>query len=208
MISIITGDIINSRHAENPGTWLSVLKQALDTIGPSPRCWELYRGDSFQLELEKPEDTLYTLLRLKSAIKSLKGLDVRMAAGIGDKSYTAARVSESNGTAFVYSGELLEQLKKEKVSLSLRSDWPEFDAEMNLYLRFALIAIDNWTTATAELVYLQLSRPGLAQQETGQLLGISQSSVSERQSRSNITDLLALDEHFRARILKFINAPS
>ncbi len=205
MISIITGDIINSRQAENPGTWLTVLKQALESIGPSPRYWELYRGDSFQLELEKPEDTLYTLLLLKSALKSLKGLDVRMAAGIGDKQYSAERVSESNGTAFVYSGELLEQLKKEKTSLAFRTDWPDFDAEMNLYLRFALIAIDNWTTATAELVYLQLSRPGLPQQETGQLLGISQSSVSERQSRSNITDLLALDEHFRARILKLIN---
>ncbi len=208
MISVITGDIINSRNAADPETWLTALKTTLQTVGTEPASWELYRGDSFQLELANPEDTFFTLLLLKSTIKGQKGLDVRMAAGIGAKSYAAKRVSESNGEAFIFSGELFGQLNKEKLSLAVRTPWPEFDEEMNLFLRFALIAIDSWTTATAELVLLLLSRPGLQQQELGNLLGIAQSSVSERQSRSHITELLALDQMFRAKIHKLINPPS
>lgn len=208
MVSIITGDIINSRNAEHPDEWITALKQALHTYGPEPLYWELYRGDSFQLELPHPEDTFLTLLFLKSTIKCLKGLDVRMAAGIGVKNYAAKRITESNGEAFIFSGEQFEHLKKEKLSLSVRTAWPEFDEEINLFLRFALIAIDSWTTATAELVRLMLSQPGIPQQEAGQILGIGQSSVSERQSRSNITELLALDKLFRAKIHKLINVPS
>ena len=208
VISIITGDIINSRNAEHPEIWLNALKETLNTIGSEPRNWELYRGDSFQLELEQPEDTFFTFLLLKSAIKSLKGLDVRLAAGIGAKSYTAPKITASNGEAFIFSGEQFEHLKQEKLSLSIRTGWPDFDGEINLFLKFALIAIDNWTTATAELVHLLLRQPGIAQQEAGSLLGIAQSSVSERQSRSHITELLALDTLFRTRIHKLINPSS
>ena len=47
MIAVITGDIINSKKM-NPKAWLKPLKTELDTIGDTPKIWEIYRGDSFQ----------------------------------------------------------------------------------------------------------------------------------------------------------------
>ena len=49
-VAIITGDIIDSRKVK-PETWLPALKMALSTYGKEPKHWEIYRGDSFQLEI-------------------------------------------------------------------------------------------------------------------------------------------------------------
>ena len=46
--SVITGDIIKSRDAEN-SEWISSLKDALKTLSTDDSYWEIYRGDSFQI---------------------------------------------------------------------------------------------------------------------------------------------------------------
>lgn len=60
--------------------------------------------------------------------------------------------------------------------------WNDFDNEMNLYLRLALIVMDDWTVNSAEFVSLSLQNQKRNQQALAELLGISQSSVSERQN--------------------------
>src|SRR5687768_13196988 len=100
MIAVITGDIINSRQVEDQQIWLAPLKKVLGATGSTPQHWEIFRGDSFQVEVAEPENSFLLALKLKSAIRSIKGLDVRMAVGSGDKTFNAARISESNGPAF------------------------------------------------------------------------------------------------------------
>ena len=56
MIAVITGDIINSKKS-SPKLWLEALKTILNNYGSSPLVWEVYRGDSFQLEVN-PKDAL------------------------------------------------------------------------------------------------------------------------------------------------------
>ena len=51
MTSIITGDIINSRAIANPKHWMEPLKKVLSVYGNNPKAWEIYRGDSFQVEV-------------------------------------------------------------------------------------------------------------------------------------------------------------
>ena len=64
MTSILTGDIINSRNV--PSTeWLPLIKAAFNTIGKSPKTWEIYRGDSFQIEVPVL-DALITCLTIKA----------------------------------------------------------------------------------------------------------------------------------------------
>src|SRR5687768_12105756 len=106
MISVITGDIINSKRIK-PSTWLKALKKDLNSWGDTPKQWEIYRGDSFQLEIKNAADALTAAIQLKTTIKSLKGVDVRMAIGIGEKNHNARNITESNGSAFIHSGELL-----------------------------------------------------------------------------------------------------
>ena len=134
MIGIITGDIINSRKVNNPLEWMDPLKKLLNEQGKSPKTWDLYRGDSFQIEVKQPEETLGYAIRIKAAMKSLKDIDVRMAIGIGEKSFSAPQITQSNGEAFIYSGELLEKLVKDKQTMGIKTPWPEFNKEMNLYI--------------------------------------------------------------------------
>src|SRR5688572_22151866 len=123
--SIITGDIINSRDT-HPTIWLPTLKKALAAEGKNQKTWEIYRGDSFQLEVKNPADTLLTAIRIKAKIKSIKNIDVRMAIGIGEKEFPAEKITESTGKAFVNSGEKLESLKKEKQNLAIKTRWNDF----------------------------------------------------------------------------------
>ena len=51
MTAVLTGDIINSRKSKTPD-WLSSLKETLNKFGQEPKHWEIYRGDSFQLEID------------------------------------------------------------------------------------------------------------------------------------------------------------
>ncbi len=136
MIVILTGDIVKSRKTM-PKKWMNDLKELFQKFGKSPNDWEIYRGDEFQLEVKNPEDALYIALQIKAFLKSIK-LDARMSLGIGDKTYKARKLTESNGSAFVRSGELFETLKKQKINLAVNSGDESFDNEINLMLFYAI----------------------------------------------------------------------
>lgn len=208
MIAVITGDLIHSRKFKNPLEWMLPFKKLLSEIGLQPEVWEIYRGDSFQIVVKQPETVLLFAIRLKATIKCIRGLDVRMGIGIGTLDYKAARVSESNGEAFVFSGEKFDRLKVDKQNLAIKTMWNDFDNEMNLYLRLALIVMDDWTVNSAEFVSLSLQNQKRNQQALAELLGISQSSVSERQKRAHLLEILDVEMHFRSKILKLIQSES
>ena len=198
MISIITGDIINSRKLSSK-VWMGGLKELLNTKGKTPSEWEIYRGDEFQLEITNPEEALLTALQIKAYLRTLK-LDARMSIGFGDKTYTAKKISESNGTAFVRSGELFETLKKQKTTLAINSGNPSFDVEINLMLRLGLTFMDNWLLQSAEFVLTAINNQALSQEEIGTKLGINQAAVSRRRKRSQFDLVLELDNHFRKSV--------
>ena len=200
MISIITGDIIKSRTKTQTDEWLTVLKQALETIAENPKHWELYRGDSFQLEINTIEDSFKTAMYIKACIKTIKGLDVRLAIGVGNKSFEGQNILESNGEAFQFSGETLETLKTEKQNLKIKTKDDILNEELNLYFKLALISMDDWTTNSAEMVKLCLENPKALQMDLAKILGINQDAVSKRMKRANLEELLELDTIFRKKI--------
>lgn len=198
MISIITGDIINSRKLPS-AKWIDGLKELLNTKGANPSKWEIYRGDEFQIEITNPEEALLTALQIKSYLKTLK-LDARMSIGFGDKTYSATKISESNGTAFVRSGEVFATLKKLKTTLAINSGNSDLDAEINLMLRLGLTFMDNWLVQSAEFVLISIENKSLSQEEVGLKLGINQAAVSRRRKRAQFDLVLELDNHFRKKI--------
>jgi hypothetical protein len=201
--SIITGDIINSRK-NNTKLWLPVLKKTLARTGQSPQNWEIFRGDSFQVEVKNPADALLTAILIKAHIKAIKNLDVRMAIGIGEKDFTASSITESNGEVFIHSGERLESLKQEKQNLAVKSRWPDFDRDMNLYLRLALIAMDNWSTSAADLIKILLDNPDVTQTKLASKLKITQSAVSGRQKRAYYNEVKELEVLYREKITNLL----
>jgi len=70
MTSIITGDIIKSRAQTNPEVWLSHLKNALSYLEKDNSLWEIYRGDSFQIEIKEATKSFEAAIYIKAAIKS------------------------------------------------------------------------------------------------------------------------------------------
>jgi hypothetical protein len=183
MIAIITGDVVNSKKV-NPTVWMEELKFILSEFGENSQDWEIYRGDEFQLEITNYKEALPAAFLIKSYLKS-KNISVRLAIGIGDKSFESNKILERNGSAYSFSGMLLERIKKEKVTLAVQSKNKEKDETINLMLQLTNSLMDNWLSSSAELVYLQLINQEKSQKELGQILQISQAAISKRTKRSH-----------------------
>lgn len=198
--SVITGDIIKSTQQSDPKVWLEPLKKALENLSSEPKYWEIFRGDSFQIEIEDISKSFEAAVYLKAYIKTIKGLDVRLSIGIGEKTYQGNDVTESNGEAFVFSGETLESLKKEKVNLKIKTSNKSLNQELNLYFKLALIAMDNWTINSAEIVTLHLENQGKIQEKLARMIGISQDAVSKRKKRAYLDEILELNQLYKEKI--------
>lgn len=198
LTSVIRGDIMNSRMAENPDIWLKTLKEELQGIGEMPKTWEIFMGDYFQAELKEVGTVLLKAITLKASIKCIKSLDVKMAIGIGSKTYDAPRISESNGEAFIFSGELFDSLKK--TTLAVKTPWKEIDNNVNFALDLILPTMNSWKPGTARVVRQALKMPDATQAEIGKSLKISQGNVSEALSRAGYSEILAIQAQFRELI--------
>lgn len=181
-IAVITGDIINSR-AYNASRWMESLKAFLGNFGESPMDWEIYRGDEFQLRT-RPRDALKTAFQLKALIRQVKGLDVRIAIGLGNENFRGSRVGESNGSAYQRSGKAFESLKHEKKNLLLKCGKEGEDRTLNLILALAMDFMDEWSPVSAEVISLALARPDASQEALAGELNINQSAVSQRLKRA------------------------
>ncbi|WP_452232009.1 transcriptional regulator [Lacinutrix sp. MEBiC02595] len=200
MTSILTGDIIKSRGQTNPEVWISHLKAALSYLETDTTLWEIYRGDSFQIEMKDVTKSFEAAIYIKAAIKMIKGLDVRLAIGIGEKTYQGKDVTESNGEAFIFSGETFETLKKEKQNLKIKTKSQILNDELNLYFKLALISMDHWTVNSAEIVKLTLENPKALQENLAKRIGTNQNAISKRIKRANLDEILALNNMYKKKI--------
>lgn len=196
MTSIITGDIINSQKA-SPNEWLEALKSILNRYGNSPATWEIYRGDSFQMEVT-PAQALEACILIKATIKQFDHIDVRLAIGIGDKTYSSEKITESNGSAFVHSGKCFENLKK--TTLALKSPFDAFDNTVNLMLELALLTLDSWTNNSAMLVKTALENPTFNQNQIASMLQKTQGNISQGLKRAGFDEISKLMQYFKTQI--------
>lgn len=203
MVAIITGDIVGSSKV-SPDIWLKVLKKELNKIGKNPATWQIYRGDSFQLLVKNPMEALHHAINIKAAFKQIAPLDIRMSIGIGTKTFDAPKITECNGSAFENSGERFENLKKESLNLAIKSPWNEFDIDMNLYIKLALVIMNNWTENAAGIMKLSMEHPELSQQQLGDLLHLKQNSISRRLKRAYQTEILEVMEMYVYKLKTYL----
>lgn len=199
MTSILTGDIVKSRKANNT-IWLEKLKGTLNKFGKQPTNWEIFRGDSFQLEVSI-EKAFYVAFLLKSHLKQVDNIDVRIGIGIGidAKEPKSFNITEANGEAYINSGEIFDSLVKKQL-IAIKTPWTALDDELNLALELALLTMNNWTKNSAEVFQLSIENPLLTQNEIAKKIGITQSNISERQKRAGYDAITKLEKRYRKLI--------
>ncbi len=192
MIAVITGDIINSKAGEVK-SWLPLLKETLSIYGNTPKHWEIYRGDSFQLSLD-PKKALLAAIHIKSTLKQTKTFDVRMAIGLGEETYSAHNITESNGSAYVNSGECFENLKKD--SLALKTNSEVIDTTLNIMIRLALLTVDNWSSVVSKVIKTAIEHPNKPQKDLAKRLNRSQSNISEAFKRGGYEEIITMNQFY------------
>ncbi len=197
MLGVITGDIVNSRNISNE-IWLPILENSLKVIQQDDSKWEIYRGDSFQLEVN-PEDAIEAAIIIKAAIKTIRNADVRMAIGVGEKKFEANNVTKSNGSAFVNSGEAFEKLGKR--NLRIKTPWKEFNDDINVKLFVALYIMDAWSSKHAGLVKTKFENIDLNQHKLAEILDYNQqSSISRALQRAGYDEIKEVIEYYKRKI--------
>ncbi|ADR21032.1 hypothetical protein MATR_13380 [Marivirga tractuosa] len=193
MIAVITGDIINSTEQASIN-WLKELKSVLNQYGNSPKKWEIYRGDSFQLKLPV-EKAILTAFHIKATIKKIKNKDVRMGIGIGLEESVSKKISESNGTAYQNSGLCFEALKKS--NLAIKSNDADWDDPLNIMLELVLFIADKWTISQAEVIKASIENPDKNQNQLAELLEKTQSTISTSLDRSGYNSLQKIFDYYK-----------
>lgn len=191
MIAVITGDIVNSRSI-SPEEWQPQLKSFLKEKIKDPSKWEIYRGDSFQIETAV-DTVLELVLSIKALVKHSSHIDVRMSIGIGEQEYTSTKVTQSYGAAFILSGEAFEELKDK--TLYMKTNNQEFDDYFYPILRLVSFIADQWKPATAETVFYALQHKNKMQKEIAVLMNKDSTTINKALKRAaydEINDVLKL----------------
>lgn len=196
MIAIITGDIINSRKGKVE-SWIDSLKEVLNQYGSEPKNWEIYRGDSFQLSLD-PEKAILAAIHIKSTIRQTKTHDVRIAIGLGDEKYSASKITEANGSAYVNSGECFENMKKQ--TLAIKTTNKKLDQSLNIMLSLSLLTANNWSSTVSKVIKTAIENPEKNQKSLAKILDKSQSSISEALKRGGFEEVMSMNEFYKKNI--------
>ncbi len=192
MWCVITGDVVRSQSQASG--WLSILKSALAQLGQEGYDWEVFRGDSFQL-LVPAREGMRSIYFLRAALRSHEGLDVRIGIGLGEVSSRAFNVSESQGSAFIHSGEAFDSLGK--TMLKVRSTLPSQEL-LQAGMGLIEFVIQTWSPAMASAIHAKLERPKLTQMAIAEELGVAQSYISAVQKRAGLKELLQFEEAFKS----------
>ncbi len=201
MIAIITGDIINSRKV-NSEIWLPKLKEYFSKIILDSEKWEIYRGDSFQIEVNV-ENALEIAICIKALIKSNSLIDVRMSIGIGEQDFKGKKITESNGTAYINSGEGFEKIKNNTLILS--SPFQEFDDYFNPILRLLSFISNNWKPVTSETIFYTLTHRNLLQKQIAEKLSKDTSTVNKALKRGGYDEIIEIIDLYSKKIQQCLN---
>jgi len=193
MVAVITGDIVNSRENKSED-WLSSLKHALSCYGNSPKDWEIYRGDAFQLKTSL-EKSLEACLYIKACIKVHASLDVRMAIGIGNTQDSASKVTEEQGEAFYRSGQCFENLKTN--NLAIETGNKDYNRVLNLLFELGLMTFNSWTSTDAKTLKTSLRNTKSTQKEIAEKLNKSPSTVSFSLQKSGYQEIIKLLAYYK-----------
>ncbi len=206
--AVITGDIVRSEQIElnKRDLLLHVLQETVDSLqNKSPMSMELFRGDSFQIVLEKPEMSLEVASMIRAGLKSNTPADsfgvwdARISIGIGTIDYLGDRVVTSDGEAFRLSGRGLDAMEKSR--LVIKTCWQEVNEELDAGLAFVDDLITGWSVNQAKAIFLSMGK-GLSQSNIANSIAKSQQNVSKTLTSAKESLLVRFSARFETIIKK------
>jgi len=196
LYAVVTGDIVGSTRIRGSprDRLLSVVKSSFQGLrhaisGKVSAPFGLYRGDSFQGVLSRPEDALRAVICIRASLRCglQEGpknypLDARIVVGIGTIEFLPSRrAAEGDGDAFRRSGPMLDKMRRAQPRLRkllIQTPWKEIDAELDVHCALLDALVNRWSVKQAEAILGQMR--GLTQEKIAQELGISQPAVQQR----------------------------
>lgn len=206
---VITGDLVNSTNIATE--WRQSVVDALNTcvsdfISITPIKIEMYRGDSFQIVVDKAEQVLSVAIALRSKLRASTpdGEDVwdaRISIGIGDISFESDSIVTSDGEAFRLSGRAFDNIGKKRLNIS--TPWTELNAAMELNTRFADEFISSWTARQARVAYHSILFLK-TQKEMAEELGMTRQNFNYHWGTSKAQLILDYTEYFKTQLSKYV----
>ena len=183
--AIITGDIVDSTKmiAEERNSMLLMLQSIPELLLPLPKIdLEIFRGDSFQIRLWNPVDSLMVALATRAHIRSYKFAehkhqwDTRLSIGIGKVEYENGSLATSDGEAYRMSGRGLDAIGKRR--LIIETPWKEVTDELRVSTAFADDIVSGWSLSQSRVMF-QCLITDTSHAEIGCLLGITRQMVDK-----------------------------
>lgn len=202
--AVITADIVQStRMTVEQRTFLNNnIKKLIEILIKlkyiKAKDVELYRGDSLQCLIEKPEMALRVALLIKTGIKSfnpselkmLKGkrtvqkmlytdllFDIRLSLAMGEVQFDTGQLATADGEAFRLSGRKLDEMKKEKRSFCISTS-DEFERELDVESFLLDTLLSRSTALQCQVMFWKVH--GYNELKIAKGLGINQSAVNQR----------------------------
>ena len=208
MKAIITGDIVRSEQIalDRRNLLIKVLRDIVDQLQKkSPMKMEMYRGDSFQIVVERPEASLKIASMIRAGLKSYSPTgtkevwDARISIGIGTTDYLGDSIVTSDGEAFKLSGRGLDAMDKNRLAVS--TCWHDVNEELDVGLAFADDLITGWSVHQAKVVYLSVAQE-LSQTSIANIIEKSQQNVSKMLKSAKESLLVRFLNRFETIILR------
>ncbi|MBQ0081791.1 MAG: hypothetical protein KBT41_00700 [bacterium] len=206
---VITGDLVNSTNIAVE--WRQTVVDALnacvtDFLPLTPIKIEMYRGDSFQVVIDKPELTLTVAVALRAKLQATTPekkviWDARVSVGIGEVSFESGNIVTSDGEAFRLSGRTFDAMGKKK--LAIATPWTEYNNTMDIVTRFADDVVSSWTVKQANVVYHSLLFPK-TQKDMAADLGLTKQNFNSHWASAKVQLILDYIEYNKSLISQFI----
>ncbi len=183
LYSVITGDIVKSSKLtiELHKKLVKVIRRCskeVQKVFPAALKYEpeLFRGDSFQLLIQKPEEALSIALFYRAYLKANmtdNKIDARMAISVGTVDYIES--SFGVGDAYKISGKALDKRGKRRIKFA--SDIISDSDFIDLIILNSDFISTRWTSNQSKIILLALQN--YEQNKIASKLKISQQAVSK-----------------------------
>jgi Helix-turn-helix len=198
----LTGDIVNSTQLtpEMEKALIEALERALSLY-----LIEFYRGDSFQVYMKDPEESLRVALLCRALAISLTAAedepalsDIRISIGIGTVITPVRTPGTARGEAFLLSGRRFDEIQQTDQRLSIVSGKPIADIALEVMADYIDAIYKGMTAKQADAIARLLE--GRAQQEVAQELNKSKSTVSQLVSAGRWPEIEKIIQQFKTLI--------